>query len=284
MEQTVNELDALLTSPENLKAPTPTTPEQRKANRGRPRKQSQEQLETAGAPKISESTEKLFSNPLLNKPTTPRRDEPADEEPESNEEDTTEAEQGKKKKRKKNSTPVAADKLKGRYIANIMKFQAEDKMHLIDHWDEEELKTQPDDDVLDLFEEWKELLGKKSIVEAAKGFILEVMLPGAEDLNKELMKKKAEGKNLGFIGNYAADINIFHPVSLSETAKRNKVFQDALEVVLYKYLPATQIPPELLLGISFIGMYKEVNRINQEEMIKEEKAMSAEQYRPYTEL
>lgn len=286
MEQVVNELDSLLTSPENLKAPPPTTPEQRKSNRGRPRKPSTEQLETAAAPKISESTEKLFNNPLLNRPTTPKRDEPREEEPESNEEDSSQDEPGQKekKKRKKNSTPIRADQLKTKYITNIIKFQAEDKLHLIDHFDEEELKTTPDDEVLDLFEEWKEMLGKKSIVMAAKSMILETLLPEAEDLNRSLMKKRAEGKDLGMIGNKFADINIFHPVSLSQTAQRNKAFNDALEIVLYKYLPAATIPPELLLGLSFYGMYKEVNNTNQAEMIKEEKALRNGEYKEFTEL
>lgn len=278
MEQTINELDSLLTSPANLVAPTPTTPEQRKASRGRPRKPSRETLETAAPPKISESTDKLFNNPLLNKPATPRRDEQPEEEPEGNDEDTTEDAPGKKekKKRKKNSTPVRADELKTKYIANILKFQSEDKMHIIDHWDEEELKTQPDDDVLDLFEEWKELLGKKTIVMAAKDMIIGTGLPFLEDINRQCMNKRNEGMDLGMIGNYVAEQNIFYPYSLAKTAQSNKSFNDALEVILYKYLPATQIPPELLLGISFIGMYREVNKNNHEEMAREEKVVRSE--------
>jgi len=278
MENTINELDSLLTSPANLVAPTPTTPEQRKASRGRPKKPSRETLETAGAPKISESTDKLFNNPLLNKQATPKRDENPEEEPDAGEEDAAVDEPGKKekKKRKKNSTPVRADELKSKYIGHIMKFQEDDKMHLIDHWDPEELKNQPDDDVLDLFEEWKELLGKKTIVEAAKDMIIGTGLPFLEDLNRQCMNKRNEGKDLGMVGNYIAEQNIFYPYSLAKTAHNNKTFNQALEVILYKYLPATQIPPELLLGISFIGMYREVNKNNHEEMAKEEKVVRSE--------
>lgn len=154
----------------------------------------------------------------------------------------------------KNSTIVLASELKREYISDIQRWQQSDDMELLDRFTEKELLAMPDSDVVALYKDWLGQHSKEKLVDAVKSLIINQGLGVVEAINKDLNTSYKKGEPMTGLTKRFAQINLHSPTSLTKAAQEDTDFNKNLRIVLHYYLPETSLPPEVLLGLSAIGL------------------------------